>query len=196
MRIRGIRLAFLLEGLQTTRQAADKTLPSIRLKMRPVSSEFLVLKATALFVLWVLLSGSFEWIHLALGFILSFTVAWINSGHSPFVPKFRLWGNILLYLPWLFLKIVQSSFHLTKLILHPVLPIDPRLIRVETKLGHRAAVVLLGNSITLTPGTITAEIDHRALVVHAMDETSGRDVTSGKLEAKIANVFKNEERSL
>ena len=164
--------------------------------MRPVSSEFLVLKATALFVLWVLLSGSFDWLHLALGFVLSFTVAWINSGHSPFVPKFRLWGNILLYFPWLLLKIVRSSLHLTKLILHPALPIDPRLVHVETKLGHQAAVVLLGNSITLTPGTITAEIDHQALVVHAIDEISGRDVTNGRLETKIADIFKNEEQRL
>ena len=175
--------------------------------MRPVSSEFLVLKATALFVLWVLLSGSFDWIHLVLGGVLSFTVAWINSGHSPFVPKFRLWGNILLYLPWLFLKIVQASLHLSKVILDPALPIDPRLIRVETQLGRRAAVVLLGNSITLTPGTITAEIDHDivpeglaitpnpdALLVHAIDEASARDVTTGTLEARIAEVFKYEER--
>lgn len=175
--------------------------------MRPVSSEFLFLKAAALFVLWVLLSGSFDLIHLTLGAILSFTVAWINSGHSPFVPKFRLWGNILLYLPWLFLRIVESSLHVSKLILDPALPINPRLIRVETQLGRRAAVVLLGNSITLTPGTITAEIDHDivpealaaeadpdALLVHAIDETSARDLTTGRLEAKIAEVFKDEER--
>lgn len=162
--------------------------------MRPVSSEFLVLKATALFVLWVLLSGSFDWIHLVLGGLLSFAVAWINSGHSPFVPKFRLWGNILLYLPWLFLRIVGSSLHLSKLILDPALPIDPRLIHVETHLGRRAAVVLLGNSITLTPGTITAEADSDALLVHAIDEVSARDVVSGRLEAQIAEAFKNEER--
>ncbi|MDA0738081.1 MAG: Na+/H+ antiporter subunit E [Nitrospirae bacterium] len=162
-------------------------------KPRPVSSEFLVLKAAAIFVLWMMLSASSEWIHLGLGLVLSFTVAWINSGHSPFVPNFRLWGNILLYVPWLFLKIVQSSLHLTKLILHPDLPINPRLIRVETKLRHDAAVVLLGNSITLTPGTITAEVDHHSLMVHAMDEISAEDVTSGRLESKIAEVFRNEK---
>jgi multicomponent Na+:H+ antiporter subunit E len=163
---------------------------------RPVSSEFLVLKATALFVLWVMLSGSFDWIHLGLGVVLSFTVAWINSGHSPFVPNFRLWGNILLYFPWLFMKIVQSSVHLSKLILHPSLPIDPRMIRVETKLGHRAAVVLLGNSITLTPGTITAEVDDNALMVHAMDGVSAEDLTSGRFESKIAKVFQTQGKSL
>ena len=163
---------------------------------RPISSQFLALKAIALFVLWVMLSASFDWIHLGLGLILSFAVAWINSGHSPFVPKFRLWGNILLYLPWLFLKIVQSSLHVSKLILHPSLPIDPRLINVQSKLGHHAAVVLLGNSITLTPGTITAEVDRNTLIVHALDEVSGKDVTNKIIESKIAVMFKDEEPDL
>ena len=165
-------------------------------RSRPISSQFLILKATALFVLWIMLSASFDWIHLVLGLVLSFAVAWINSGHSPFVPKFRLWGNILLYLPWLFIKIVQSSLHVSKLILHPALPIDPRLINVETKLGHHAAVVLLGNSITLTPGTITAEVERNTLIVHAMDEVSGDDVTSKRIESKIADIFLREEPDL
>ena len=150
----------------------------------------------ALFVFWVLLSASFEWIHLGLGLVCSFAVAWVNSGHSPFVPRFRLWLRILLYLPWLFYKIIQSSLQLTKIILHPALPIAPQLISVETKLRHRAAVVLLGNSITLTPGTITAEVDRNKLVVHAMDKTLAEDIISKQIESKIADIFKDEEPDL
>ena len=157
--------------------------------MRPISSQFLILKTAALFVIWVMLSGKFDLFHLGLGLSLSFLVAWINSGHSPFVPRFQLWGRILLYLPWLFSRIIQSSLHLTKLILDPRLPIHPRLIRYQSKLQEPPAVVLLGNSITLTPGTITAEINGRELLVHAMDDVSGEDVTSGKLESKIAQIF-------
>lgn len=157
--------------------------------MRPISSQFLLLKTVALFVLWVMLSGSFHWLHLGLGIFLSFAVAWINSGHSPFVPYFQIWGKVLLYLPWLFYRIVLSSLHVSKLILHPSLPIHPRLIRVETTLRNRAAVVLLGNSITLTPGTITAEVEDHTLMVHALDEISCEDVTSHQLESKIADVF-------
>ena len=149
-----------------------------------------------LFVVWVALSASFEWMHLGLGLICSFAVAWVNSGHSPFVPKFRLWLRILLYLPWLFYKIVQSSLQLSKLILHPALPIAPQLISVETKLRHRAAVVLLGNSITLTPGTITAEVDRNKLIVHAMDNVLSEDVASKQIESKIADIFKDEEPDL
>ena len=149
-----------------------------------------------LFVFWILLSASFDWIHLSLGLACSFAVAWLNSGHSPFAPKFRLWLRVSLYLPWLFYKIVQSSLHLSKLILHPALPIDPQMISVETKLNHHAAVVLLGNSITLTPGTITAEVDRNHLIVHAMDKVSAADVTSKEMELKIADIFRDEKPDL
>jgi multicomponent Na+:H+ antiporter subunit E len=157
--------------------------------MRPISSQFLILKTTALFGIWVILSGKFDLFHLGLGLVLSFCVAWINSGHSPFVPRFHLWGKFLLYLPWLFTRIVHSSLHLTKLILHPRLPIHPRLIRYESTLQEPPAVVLLGNSITLTPGTITVEVNGRVLLVHVMDEVAGEDVMSGRIESKIAEVF-------
>ena len=140
-----------------------------------------------------MLSGQFDPLHLGLGLVLSFFVAWINSGHSPFVPRFQLWGRIILYLPWLFARIVQSSLHVTKLILDPHLPIHPRLIRYGSKLKESPAVVLLGNSITLTPGTITAEVNGKVLLVHAIDEVSSEDVTSGRLEAKIASVFGESE---
>ena len=163
---------------------------------RPISSKFFISKAIVLFVFWILLSASFEWIHLGLGLVFSFAVAWSNAGHSSFVPKFRLWSRVLLYFPWLFYKIVQSSLHVTKLILHPALPIDPQLILVESKLNHRSAVVLLGNSITLTPGTITAEVDRNKLIVHALDKALSENVTDKKIELKIAEIFKDQEPDL
>jgi multicomponent Na+:H+ antiporter subunit E len=85
---------------------------------------------------------------------------------------------------------------LTKLILHPALPIDPQLISVESKLNHHAAVVLLGNSITLTPGTVTAEVDRNKLIVHALDKVLSEDVTSRQIESKISKIFRDQEPDL
>ncbi|MEC4672999.1 MAG: Na+/H+ antiporter subunit E, partial [Nitrospirota bacterium] len=79
----------------------------------------------------------------------------------------------------------------TKVILHPQLPINPKLIRYPTKLGNNHAVVLLGNSITLTPGTVTTEVSSNELVVHALDESSSDDLTAGVMESKIAQVFQS-----
>jgi len=165
-------------------------------RSRPISFAFLVLKAMALLLFWVLLSASFDRIHLAVGAVVCLGVAWVNSGHALFVPKFRLWLRIVLYLPWLFYKILQSSLHLSKLILHPALPISPQLISVDSKLRHHGAVVLFGNSITLTPGTITAEVDRNKLIVHAIDKVSADDVESGEMENKIAGIFRDVEPDL
>jgi len=111
----------------------------------------LIPRTLAFFFIWLILSEKYNPFHMGLGLVVSFGVAWLNSGHedSPF-QNFPLM-RFLSYLPWLFGRIVQSSLHLTALILHPALPIDPKLIHYRTELQSQAAIVLLGNSITLTP---------------------------------------------
>ena len=49
--------------------------------------------------------------------------------------------------------------------------------------------MVLGNSITLTPGTITVEIAPGELVVHAIDEASSADLADGVLDARVGRVF-------
>ena len=150
----------------------------------------LVFKATALFVIWLLLTESYRPFHLALGLVASFGVALLNSeaGRSPDVAI--RWLRLLQFFPWLFGRILISGLHLSFLILHPKLPIAPALIRHRTKLGHEPGIVLLGNSVTLTPGTVTAEAQTDELIVHAMDDESLQDLHSRRLERKIADVFR------
>lgn len=147
----------------------------------------------ALFCVWLVLSGKYDLSHVVLGFIVSSGVAWLNTGypHSPF-HNFP-WGRVLRYAPWLFLRIVESSLQVTKIILNPTLPIKPNLITYKSQLKHQAAIVLLGNSVTLTPGTITVEVNGNQLVVHAINDTSGDDLTSGRMERKIAEVFREDK---
>ncbi len=85
---------------------------------------------------------------------------------------------------------------MSRLILDPALPINPQLITVESKLRHHAAVVLFGNSITLTPGTITAEVYRNTLIVHAMDKDLSKDIESKQMESRIAEIFKDEKPDL
>jgi multicomponent Na+:H+ antiporter subunit E len=148
----------------------------------------LILKTFGFFLIWLLLSESFNLFHVGLGLLAAFGVAWFNTDRS--VSRFAILRlRIVWYFPWLVGRILQSGFHLSVLILHPALPIDPKLIRYRTKLREEAAIVLLGNSITLTPGTITAELNSQDLVVHAMDDESADDVTSLRLEQQIASLF-------
>lgn len=155
--------------------------------------KYFVHKALALFVIWVLLTESDNPAHLGLGIVASLGVAYLNTDLVPPTGVSVRWMRLLQYLPWLFGRMLASGLHLSFLILHPKLPIAPALVRYRTKLDHETGTVLLGNSITLTPGTITAEADLNGLVVHALDEESLQDLTSGRLEQKVSAVFKSRD---
>ena len=148
----------------------------------------LAIKTCAFFLIWLLLSESFDGLHMGMGVVAAFTIAWLNTERASTRSSMRVW-RMLWYFPWLMGRILRSGFHLSVLILHPALPIDPKMIRHRTKLQDDGSVVLLGNSITLTPGTITVELDSQDLVVHAMDDKSGDDVTSRRIEQRIDGLF-------
>ena len=150
---------------------------------------FFLLKTLVLFLIWLMLSGRFDPVHLGLGVASSLVVVWLNSGQVSSPLQGIPWARLMGYWPWLFLRILQSSLHLTRLILHPSLPIAPKLIQYRTKLRGDFPIVLLCNSITLTPGTITVEVNGQDLIVHAMDEVSSQDLVKDQFERKLARVF-------
>ena len=153
----------------------------------------LTYKSMGFFLLWLLLSDSYNLGHMSLGFVASFGVAVLNTHRdTPPGPSAR-WAGAIYYVPWLFSRILLSGVHLCYLILHPRLPIAPRMLRYRPKLDQQTAVVLLGNSITLTPGTVTVEVSDEELLVHALDEESTQDLSSGRLEERVSRVFKSRE---
>lgn len=146
-----------------------------------------------LFAFWALLSEKFDTFHLTLGVICSALVATI--GHSLIFANVRV-GDIrvivqrfLAYVPWHVYQIVLANFHVAYLALSPSMPIDPELMRYRTKLESDISWVTLANSITLTPGTITIDIEGGEFVVHALSKKLADDLNTGEMEDRIAHVF-------
>src|SRR5688572_2944672 len=101
----------------------------------------LILKTMALFAVWLVLSQSSSAMHLGLGLLASFAIAYVNSRYAqPWGAKVR-WAHALMYLPWLLWKVLQSGSHVAYLILHPRLPIDPKLIRYQSNLNRPLGIV-------------------------------------------------------
>lgn len=149
------------------------------------------LKFLMLMGFWIVLSGKFDPFHIGLGVLSAFLVIFLGFQKPPSAfprQKFRFF-SFLAYLPWLFGRIVVSSFHVAKLVLNPKLPINPKWVHFRTRLERDAAKALLANSITLTPGTVTGECGDE-FVVHALDDESASDVVSGVLETKVNSVFR------
>jgi multicomponent Na+:H+ antiporter subunit E len=149
----------------------------------------IVVNTVALFGIWLVFSGRSGPFYVGAGLGSALLVAWLRIGlpASP-APPFP-WRRFLLYVPWLLSRIILANLHVAALILNPRQPIAPKLLRYRTALHDPRAVVLLANSITLTPGTITVEVSQDTLVVHALDADSTGDLLTHTLERKVARVF-------
>ncbi|MBN2539592.1 MAG: Na+/H+ antiporter subunit E [Deltaproteobacteria bacterium] len=146
-----------------------------------------------LMVFWALLSGKFDTFHLSLGVICSLIVAYLS--HDLLFANVRVGDGRLIaqrflrYIPWLMREIVTANFHVAYLALSPKMPIDPQIITFRTKLESDISWVTLANSITLTPGTITIDIEDREFMIHALDRKVADDLDTGEMEDRVAHIF-------
>jgi multicomponent Na+:H+ antiporter subunit E len=67
--------------------------------------------------------------------------------------------------------------------------INPQLIKFKVNLKSDISKVTFGNSITLTPGTITADIQGDEFHVHALSQPVADDLLSGEMEQRVAHIF-------
>lgn len=155
-----------------------------------------------LFGLWLALSGHLELEFLVLGLLAAALVVGM-TGHlvqpsfaehyEPLPSSFAWLGRTILrlagYAPWLAWEIIVANLLVTYRILHPRLPISPRLLRFHTSLRGELPHLLLAQSITLTPGTITVDLDHGELVIHALFDSHDQSLAEGAMEQRIAAVF-------
>ena len=93
----------------------------------------------------------------------------------------------LVYWPWLVVEIAKSAWAVARIIVDPKLPISPRLIRTKASQRTAVGIATYANSITLTPGTITIEIDRREqeFLVHALTRDSAADLEEGAMDRRV-----------
>lgn len=141
-----------------------------------------------LFLFWLLLNGSLAPDVLLAGAVVALAIALPFRNGVVVATEFRLGPRALvatvLYLGYFLLELVKSNLALAAVVLSPRMPLDPGIVKVRTTLKSRMGRYLLAHSITLTPGTLTVELDGEWLYVHWVrmgatdtDEATRRIVT-------------------
>ena len=141
---------------------------------------------------WLSMSGHNEPLILALGgvsVILSCIQAYrldiIDREGAPYV---RLVG-FLFYFPWLAKEIVKANWTVIRACLKADLDIAPALVKVKTVCRSDLAKVTFANSITLTPGTITVEIEGDKLLVHGLYEQDSQPEAFVEMDRRSARAI-------
>ena len=136
--------------------------------------------------LWSILSGAQGW-SVGIPVILIATVAsslltptyrWSLAGAARFLPYF-IWNSL------------RGGIDVAARALNPGLPIDPAVVRYELRLDCTVARVLMANTVTLLPGTLSAELQGNILLVHVLNASGPYMDTLSTLERRIGDLFRH-----
>ncbi|MEX2601223.1 MAG: Na+/H+ antiporter subunit E, partial [Balneolaceae bacterium] len=103
-------------------------------------------------------------------------------------------GRAFYYLFWLIYQILKSGFQVAFVVLRPGLPTKTQLMTFSVDLPSAHAKMILGNSITLTPGTLTIDIRGDMFTVHALTSASFDGIVSDEMPRQVLKLFSNEDR--
>ncbi|MGB5253796.1 MAG: Na+/H+ antiporter subunit E [Sedimenticolaceae bacterium] len=148
------------------------------------------------FVFWLLLVGSLDRQELVAGLLVAGVVAMLTLGRPSVLDGIRLSPRaplaFLSYLAALLVALVRANLDMARRVLTPSLPLRPALVRINTSLRSDLGRLVLANSITLTPGTLSIDVEGDALIVHWVDCPPGSDVEATTRE--IAGGFERHLR--
>nr|WP_221238388.1 Na+/H+ antiporter subunit E [Roseospira visakhapatnamensis] len=140
-----------------------------------------------LFVLWLLLSGHWtDPLLLTLGVVsaaLTVFVAWRMEGLDHEGVPINVSVHALVYWPWLLGQIVLANLAVARVILAPD-RMSPRLDWIPATQRTEVGRVIFANSITLTPGTISVQLDQRRILVHALESEGIDDLKAGDMDRR------------
>lgn len=148
-----------------------------------------VLLAVLLAAAWLLWSGLFKPLLLALGLLSCALVLIIAHRMHLFdedVYALRLSLRLFRFWAWLAGEIVRSSLEVSRVVLSPRLPISPTLVEIESGSSHPVDLAILGNSITLTPGTLTLNIEGQRLYTHALTRQGAEALAAGEMNRRVS----------
>jgi multicomponent Na+:H+ antiporter subunit E len=142
-----------------------------------------------LFCFWLLLSGIYTPFLVCAGLACSVVVVLFarrmdlvdHEGHPVHLAPRALLG----YWPWLLKEIVKSAWDVSKIIVHPRLPVSPTVVRVKYTQKTDLGRTVFANSITLTPGTISIEVGNDEILVHALTRSGADSLAEGEMDRRV-----------
>ncbi|HID95265.1 MAG TPA: hypothetical protein EYP53_04310 [Candidatus Latescibacteria bacterium] len=157
------------------------------------------------FIVWFLLAwpfrpgGGLYWQNIAVGGAVALLVAFLfgevftERPHRIFRITSYFW--LLCYIPIFFYYMVIANFDVLYRLLHPKMPINPGIVKVKTSLKSKSGITALCNSITLTPGTLTVDLDDEGYLyihwinVRSQDVEEASKIIVGRFEKILKKIF-------
>ncbi|MFW0861547.1 MAG: Na+/H+ antiporter subunit E [Dethiobacter sp.] len=157
--------------------------------------------AGVLFLFWILITGRFHWQHLLVGAACSYAITLFNydlllkPAERSLYHKKTFW-KWFVYFCVLVVAIFKSNWDVAKIVLNPKMDISPGFIKYRARVRKPLNRVILANSITLTPGTLTVELEGDIYVVHALTRGNAEDVSEWGMIDRLVEIEEVEQNGV
>lgn len=180
------------------RKVVNVTKPSVVQESRIVGNSLVhrILMAVLMFLFWLLLSGNLEVKFLIYGALTAIIVSWItyplllvpNQDRTKQYFLFAIHPlKLFWYFLWLMWQLLLANIEVIRSTVRTDLTINPRVCRFRFVADNPMATVILANSITLTPGTVTMNVTEDGVFeVHALTDGSAEGLMDGSMQGEVA----------
>lgn len=147
---------------------------------------------------WLALVGTLNWQELLIGGVISAIVAALGWRYFSQVGFSRLSVKkllyLILYIPVFFWAMIKANFDVAYRVIHPRMPINPGIVVIKTDLKSDSGKLALANSITLTPGTLTMDVEGDSMLIHwinvkSKDTKRATEIISKRFERFLKVIF-------
>lgn len=152
------------------------------------------------FLIWIIFNGQFTLEIAAFGVVISGFMYWFICKFLDYKPRTdllmvkRIW-KILHYVFILVTEIIKANFAVIKMIMSSRYEIEPAVVRFKIDLRTTPARILLANSITLTPGTITVSLEDNEYVVHCLDKSLAEGIDRSIFVTLLKDMERTDENA-
>lgn len=127
--------------------------------------------------------------------VLSAIIVRLVDYKVDFLLPVKLVKFLVIYIPVFIWKLILANFDVARRVLSPKIPLNPGIVKIHTDLKGDFGKLTLANSITLTPGTLSIDIEDDYLYVHAIDvkgktPEENKELISGSFEKILGGIFK------
>ena len=156
-----------------------------------MSSRRLLFWTVLLFVMWMILTANFQLFNILVGIAVSFSIALLYLKlftHKAFEFISPFWFMVYLFV--LLKNLIISNIQISKRVLSRDMKLSPAIVAVKTDLESDWKKLLLANSVTLTPGTLTLDIKDDILFIHVIEyhEGTSKENITKEFEDIIAKI--------
>ncbi len=150
--------------------------------------------SVTLFIVWLLLNSTYSAGHVVLGTVLAVSIPMFTRRFFPEPVYISRIGTILRFLAIVLWDIVVASITVARLTLGPTSKLRPGFVRIPVALADDFALTALASTISLTPGTVSAELapDRAYILIHALDVADESELVrtiKERYEAPIKKIF-------